>query len=39
MGNLFFLVITAILLAVAIFYLISYIKDRRTNILTFTRKK
>ncbi|WP_407249015.1 small membrane protein [Klebsiella aerogenes] len=29
----------AILLAVAIFYLISYIKDRRTNKLTFTRKK
>ncbi|EMF0807149.1 TPA: small membrane protein [Klebsiella aerogenes] len=39
MGNLFFLVIAAILLAVAIFYLISYIKDRRTNKLTFTRKK
>ncbi|WEF29653.1 small membrane protein [Klebsiella aerogenes] len=39
MENLFFLVIAAILLATAVFSLFSYIKDRRKNKLTFTKRR
>ncbi|HBT3176104.1 small membrane protein [Klebsiella aerogenes] len=39
MENLFFLVVAAILLATAVFFLFSYIKDRRRNKLTFNKKR
>ncbi|MEG8624060.1 small membrane protein [Klebsiella pneumoniae] len=35
MENLFFLVVAAILLAVSVYFLISYLKDRKKTKLTF----
>jgi Ca2+/Na+ antiporter len=39
MENLFFLVVAAILLAVSVFFLISYLKDRKKTKLTFNKRK
>ena len=39
MQNLFFLVVAAILLAVSVFFLISYLKDRKKTKLTFNKRK
>ncbi|HBS5870269.1 TPA: small membrane protein [Klebsiella aerogenes] len=39
MENLIFLVLTAILLAIAIFFLLSYVKDRKRTKSMFTKRK
>ncbi|MBN0238461.1 small membrane protein, partial [Pseudomonas aeruginosa] len=39
MENLFFLVVAAILLAVSVYFLISYLKDRKKTKLTFNKRK
>lgn len=39
MQNLFFLVVAAILLAVSVYFLISYLKDRKKTKLTFNKRK
>ncbi|EKK5097919.1 small membrane protein [Klebsiella pneumoniae] len=39
MENLFFLVVTAILLAISVYFLISYLKDRKKTKLTFNKRK
>ncbi|EEW3254235.1 hypothetical protein C5F40_02515 [Escherichia coli] len=39
MENLFFLVIAVILLAVSVYFLISYLKDRKKTKLTFNKRK
>ncbi|MEF3108386.1 small membrane protein [Raoultella sp. WB_B2P2-3] len=39
MENLFFLVVAAILLAVSIYFLISYLKDRKRTKLSFNKHK
>ncbi|EKZ6150918.1 small membrane protein [Klebsiella aerogenes] len=39
MENLIFLVLTAILLAIAIFFLLSYVKDRKSIKSMFTKRK
>ncbi|MCP6542112.1 small membrane protein, partial [Klebsiella pneumoniae] len=38
MENLFFLVVAAILLAVSVYFLISYFKDRKKTKLTFNKR-
>ncbi|ELL3287466.1 TPA: small membrane protein [Escherichia coli] len=39
MENLFFLVVAATLLAVSVYFLISYLKDRKKTKLTFNKRK
>lgn len=39
MENLFFLVTAAILLAVSVYFLISYLKDRKRTKLSFNKRK
>ncbi|WP_201510774.1 small membrane protein [Klebsiella pneumoniae] len=39
MENLFFLVVAAILLAISVYFLISYSKDRKKTKLTFNKRK
>ena len=39
MENLFFLVVAAILLAISVYFLISYLKDRKKTKLTFNKRK
>ncbi|HEP1062518.1 small membrane protein [Klebsiella aerogenes] len=39
MENLLFLIFAAMLLVVAVFFLFSYIKDRKKNKLTFTKRR
>ncbi|HBT0255826.1 TPA: small membrane protein [Klebsiella pneumoniae] len=39
MENLFFLVVAAILLAVSVYFLISYLKDRKKTKLMFNKRK
>ncbi|EPS5940225.1 MULTISPECIES: small membrane protein [Klebsiella] len=39
MENLFFLVVAAILLAVSVFSLISYLKERKKTKTTFNKRK
>ncbi|EPK6573378.1 small membrane protein [Klebsiella pneumoniae] len=39
MENLFFLVVTAILLAISVYFLIPYLKDRKKTKLTFNKRK
>lgn len=39
MQNLFFLVVAAILLAVSVYFLISYLKDRKKTKLSFNKRK
>nr|WP_315298339.1 small membrane protein [Raoultella terrigena] len=39
MKNLLFLVVAAILLAVSIYFLISYLKDRKRTKLSFNKRK
>lgn len=39
MQNLFFLVVAVILLAVSVYFLISYLKDRKKTKLTFNKRK
>ncbi|HIF5761382.1 TPA: small membrane protein [Raoultella ornithinolytica] len=39
MENLLFLVVAAILLAVSIYFLISYLKDRKRTKLSFNKRK
>ncbi|MEK0248778.1 small membrane protein [Raoultella sp. BAC10a-01-01] len=39
MENLFFLVTAAILLAVSVYFLMSYLKDRKRTNLSFNKRK
>ncbi|HCT9404922.1 small membrane protein [Raoultella terrigena] len=39
MENLFFLVVAALLLVVSIYFLISYLKDRKRTKLSFNKRK
>ncbi|HBW6182054.1 small membrane protein [Klebsiella pneumoniae] len=39
MENLFFLVVAAFLLVVSIYFLISYLKDRKRTKLSFNKRK